>query len=416
VCLGSPRVSRAPLVTLVLGVAVLVWPSVAGAVLPAGVSSVDAPGLAAGPVITDAGLVWESPQGVMLTDSAGRSKVLAPVDGRNGDGFVDLAWFGVNWWVLARPSGVFAGRIGGALTEQPQLRKCNLGSRAIPAGAALYALSGGHLFAALPEPCFPTSKAPLGVVLDINLHSRHSRVLVRIPGTLDGMAASGRYVALAYLKPPLRLITSPSARTPSQEPRLFVRVLNPATGAVVNQVTAPADIKGYGPSAIQVDSRGDVLVTSGCDATSPGQLAHIARPPCLTTWWWARARSAVGHQTTLGSDAVLSDGRVAFQPRGGGIDVRDLLDGTTRTVVAFSGSVSPLYEGLALSGNRLVWAQQSTVVNVVRTADSESCTSLPLSPVELASVELPKIPSSPVPVTGVPIPPQYANEPPCIEI
>ncbi len=402
--------------TLALVLAMLAWPSASCAVLPEGVLGVDAPGLAAGPVITNAGLIWESPQGVVLTDSAGRSKVLAAPDARNWDGSVDVAWFGVDWWVLARPSGVFAGRIGGALSELPQLRRCDPGSPAIPPGAAMYALSGGHLFAALPEPCSPTRKSPSGVVLDINLRSRHARVLVRIPGTLDGVAASGRYVALAYTSPPLRLITPPSSRTPSREPRLFVRVLDAATGALVNQIAAPANLRDYGTSAIQLDSRGDVLITSGCGAASPGQLAHIAQPACLTAWWWARARSAVGHQTTLGGDPVLSDGRVAFLPgAGGGIDVRDLLNGTTRTVVAFSGSVSPVYGGLALRGTRLVWAQQSIVVNVVRTAFSESCTSVPLSPVELASHDLPDVPSSPALVTGVPIPPQYANEPPCIE-
>jgi hypothetical protein len=395
----------------------LTGPSAARAVQPNGVSIVDAPGLAAGPLITDAGLVWESSQGVMLTDPAGGSKVLAPLDAHNGDGFVDLAWFGVDQWALARPSGVFAGQIGGALSELRPLRKCNPGSPATPPGAAMYALSRGHLFAALPEPCFPTSKAPLGVVLDINLNSRHSRVLARIPGTLDGVAASGRYVALAYSSPPLGLITPPSSRTPSQEPRLFVRVLDAGTGAVVNQIPAPASLKEYGASAIQVDGRGDVLVTSGCDAVSPRQLAHIAQPACPTTWWWARARSAMGHQTTLGSDAVLSAGRVAFLASAGvGIDVRDLLDGTTRTVVAFSGSVSPVYGGLALSGTRLVWAQQSTVVNVVNTADSESCSRVPLSPVELASLDLSGMPSSPILMTGLPIPPQYANEPGCIEV
>ncbi|MGO9489966.1 MAG: hypothetical protein ACLQBB_13165 [Solirubrobacteraceae bacterium] len=381
------------------------------------VSIVDAPGLASGPVITDAGLVWESPRGVVVTDAAGGSKVLAPLDARNWDAFVDLAWFGVNQWALARPSGVFAGQIGGALSELPQLRKCNPGSPAIPRGTAMYALSKGQLFAALPAPCFPASKAPLGVVLDINLHSRHSRVLARLPGTLEGVAASGRYVALSYLSPPLRLVTPPSSRTPSPEPRLFVRVLDAATGSLVNQIAPPAGIEAYGASAVQVDGRGDVLVTSGCGAVSPRQLAHIAQPPCLTSWWWAGAHSAVGHQTTLGSDAVLSDGRVAFLPSaGGGIDVRDLLDGSTRRVVAFAGSVRPLYEGLALSGTRLVWAQQSAVVNVVRTADSESCTPVPLSPVELASLNLADEPSSPVQMTGAPIPPQYANEPPCIEI
>jgi hypothetical protein len=396
----------------------LAGPPAADAARQKGVSIVDAPQLASGPVITDAGLVWESPRGVVLTDPAGRSKVLAPIDAPNGDEFVDLAWFGDDQWALARPSGVFAGGIGGALSELPQLRKCNPGSPAIPAGAAMYALSKGHLFAALPSPCFPDSKAPLGVVLDINLHSRHSRILARLPGTLDGVAASGRYVALAYLSPPLRLAAAPSSRTPSPEPRLFVRVLDAATGSVVNQIAPPASIKASGASAVQVDSRGDVLVTSHCGAVSPRQLAQIAQPPpCLTSWWWARARSAVAHQTTLGGDAVLSDGRVAFLSRaGGGIDVRDLLHGTTRTVVAFSGSVSPLHEGLALSGTLLVWAQQSAVVDVVKTANSESCTSVPLSPVELASLPLANSPRSPVRMTGAPIPPQYANEPPCIEI
>ena len=43
--------------------------------------------------------------------------------------------------------------------------------------------------------------------------------------------------------------------------------------------------------------------------------------------------------------------------------MRNLLAGTTRTVVVFTGSVSA--NSLALSGNELAWAQQSTVLNVV---------------------------------------------------
>ena len=99
------------------------------------------------------------------------------------------------------------------------------------------------------------------------------------------------------------------------------------------------------------------------------------------------------------------------------IEVRNLLAGTTRTVVVFSGSVSA--ESLALSGNELAWAQQSTVLNVVSgpTAGGgsfESCTTVALSPPELASLDLRDMPHQPVVVSGVPIPPQYANEPPCI--
>jgi hypothetical protein len=101
----------------------------------------------------------------------------------------------------------------------------------------------------------------------------------------------------------------------------------------------------------------------------PGQLAHVAQPFERKGWWWARAGSTVGHETRLGNDAVLSDGGVAFvsadagSPESATIDVRNLLAGTARTVVVFSGSVGA--DGLALSGNGLAWAQQSTVINVV---------------------------------------------------
>jgi hypothetical protein len=200
-----------------------------------------------------------------------------------------------------------------------------------------------------------------------------------------------------------------------------VRVLNAATGALVNQVTPPASAPDFvrnDASGIQVDHYGDVLVTAGCCAASPGVLAHVAQPFRQLGWWWARARSTVGQETRLGSTAVLSDGRVAFFSsdawnRGGQtIEVRDLLHGTTRAVVAFSGSMRA--DGLALSGNALAWAQQSVVVNVVRGVGFEGCNDVPLSPVELASLDLRHIRSSPVVVGGVPIPPQYANEPPCI--
>ena len=85
--------------------------------------------------------------------------------------------------------------------------------------------------------------------------------------------------------------------------------------------------------------------------------------------------------------------------------------------MAFSGSVSA--QGLALGGNGLAWAQQSSVVNVVRGpgpggSSFYACIPVPLSPVELASLDLRHRRTTPVLVSGVPIPPQYANEPPCV--
>ncbi len=398
----------------------LAGPVAASAVLPAGGSSVDAPGLTAGPFITGAGLVWESSGEVMLTNFADRSSVLAAPDAPNWDNFADLAWFGRQWWAVARPSGVFAGRIGGPLRELPLLSKCNPGSTKIRPGVevAQYAVSGDQLYAALPSVCLARRGAPFGEVVDVNLRSRRWHVITAMPGTLDYLAASEKYLALAYWRAPPR---------PSTERRLFVRVLDAATSALVNQITPPPNPGGVGPnsaSSIQVDDHGDVLVTAGCCGASPGQLAHVAQPPQRKGWWWARAGSTVGHETHLGSDAVLSDGRVAFlstdasNPESTTIEVRNLLAGTTRTIVVFSGSASA--DSLALSGNGLAWAQQSTVVNVLSgpTAGGgsfEECKDVPLSPPELTSLDLRDIPSPPVVVSGVPIPPQYANEPPCIE-
>ena len=320
---------------------------------------------------------------------------------------------------------MFAGRIGGALRELPSLRKCNPGSPSIPPDVARYAVSDAHLYAALPEHCLPPRGAPREVVLmAIDLRSRRSHVLARVPGNQGDVATSGKYLALAYWRSP-RSPTRPSPSSPTQAPRLFVRVLNATTGALVNQVAPPPGTRASevrNLSSIQVDNHGDILVTS--EPGAPGELAHIAqpfRPPPV--WWWARAGSTIGHEIRLGTDAVLSEGRVAFfspqegDRNGAPIVVEDLLDAATRTVVAFSGSVSAT--SLALHGTRLAWVQQSTVISVVRSETAqgrtESCTPVPLSPVELASLELRDLPPSPLVVTGAPIPPRYANEPVCVE-
>jgi hypothetical protein len=206
----------------------------------------------------------------------------------------------------------------------------------------------------------------------------------------------------------------------------MVRVLNAATGALVNQVAPPPSTSAFTwdrASGIQIDIYGDVLVTVGCCAAPPGRLAHSSQPfRERSRWWWAGARATVGRETRLGGDASLSAGRVAFlssDPRNGEqtLDLRDLRTGRVSTIVAFSGSVSA--QGLALGGNGLAWAQQSSVVNVVRGpgpggSSFYACIPVPLSPVELASLDLRHRHTTPVLVSGVPIPPQYANEPPCV--
>jgi hypothetical protein len=399
---------------LLVALSILASPAAASAVEPSGLSSLDAQGLTAGPFITDAGLIWESSNGIMLTTFAGRSTVLTRPDAPNGDGVVDLAWFGREWWALARPSGLFAGRIGGKLRALPLPGRCDPGSRRITPGVlmAQYAVSGEQLYAALPRVCLARRAAPFGEVVDVDLRSRRWHVLTPMPGTLDYMAASGRYLALAYWR---------STQPTTAETRPFMRVLDAATGAQVSQITPPPSSGQERPSrtsGIQVDDNGDVLVTEGCCGAPPGQLAHVAQPLRERSgWWWARAGSKVGLEIHLGDDAVLFDGRVAFL-EGRTLDVRNLVAATTRPVVTFTGSASA--SSLAFSGNELAWAQQSSVLNVLRGpapggGSFESCTSVALSPVELASVNLRDVPSSPIVVRGVSVPPQYANEPPCIE-
>jgi hypothetical protein len=426
-CAGNrvPAPRLAHCVSILVTVLALAWPASAFAVLPTGVTGVDAPGLQSGPFITAAGVVWESEDGIMLTNREGRSKVLAPPGARNWEGSVDLAWFGSDWWALARPSGVFGGRIGSGLRRLPLLRKCTLASPKIEPGLfhVHYAVSGEHLYAALPKPCLPGRHRPQGELVDIDLRSGRWRVLARTPLTPEYMAASAKYIALAYSRS--------KPRGASAGP-LSVRVLDAATGALAYQVAPPPSSPELPEpnmvSGIQIDDRGDVLVAARETPRAPGELAHSAQPaPERSVYWWATMGAKNGHDVqlgkaavlSLGKAAVLSDGRVAFFSTGGeAIDVKDLHTGTTRTLVRFAGSVSADGEadGLSLGGNELAWVQQSSVLQVTRTQFGETCTPVPLSPVEIASVDLRRMPSSPVVINGAPIPPQYANEPVCNEV
>jgi hypothetical protein len=412
------REAHIVVVVLILAIGMLAVPIAASAALPAEGSSVDAPGLSAGPFLGNAGLVWEGPEGIMLTGSAAKSTVLAPSDAPNWDNFVDLAWFGADWWVVAEPSGVFAGEIGGELSELPVLRRCNPATpTATPESSApLYAVSGEHLYAVLPAHCFIHPPARREAVVDIDLRSHHWHVLPAVPGNIALVAASGKYLAIAYMRGPPRANARTRSNLHREKPQLFVRVLNARTGTTVNQVTPPPDSpeRDRTASGIQVDNQGDVLVSAGCCAVAPGALAHVAQPVEISAWWWARAGARVGREVELGSDAVLSDGRVAFfsTDENETIDVVDLLTDTRRTIVSFSGSMHAT--SLAFSGNGLTWAQQSSVIEVVTAPGFQECRNVALSPVELASLDLRFVPSSPISVSGAPIPAQYANQPPCI--
>ncbi len=423
------RVTAPALVaTLVVAVSLLGAPGPASAALPADGSSLDAPGLSAGPFITAEGLVWEGPDGTMLTRADGRSSVLAPpgpLPPSNGEYVADFAWFGRAWWVHALASGVFGGRIGGPLRRLPLPEWCVPGSTGVGSerDGELFAVSGARLYVALQPPCFVRRSAPHGVVLTIDLRSGRSHVLAALPGALGYMAAAGRYLALAYHPAPRHRTARPGPTQPSPEPGLAVRILDTASGKQLGSVSPPAPVgesRRDEPSGVQVDERGDVLVTLNCCDASPGVLGHIAQPYFPPhEWWWAKPGARVGQPARRGSDPVLSDGRVAYLSQASvwgvhnEIDVTDLRDGFTRTAVSFDGSAAAL--GLAFSGNGLAWTQWSSVLDVIDAPGTESCVQVALTPVQLASLDLRRLPAAPVKVAGVPIPPQYAHEPPCIE-
>jgi hypothetical protein len=307
-------------------------------------------------------------------------------------GAFDDAWFGLGWWVLVRPSGVFSGPIGGTLRKLSLLQRCH---------AKLYALSGERLFAAFAGGC-PAGHTSRGALMEIDLRTHRWRVLAPLPGAAASLAASGSFVALAYWR----------HGGEASRARLFVRVFDAQTGALVSQIAQPASVLSFGRVGnVQVDSSGDVLVTTEPPSEPVGGGPG---PPSLEDWWWAKPKATVAHllfEHLRGAHAQLSDRRVAFF-WGQSITVMDLHSGSTRPIVSFPGTATPSY--FAISGNELAWAQQSSVWNVTVAGSLTTCTRVPLTPTELVGIDLRSIGSAPLVIDGAPIPQQYANESPCV--
>ena len=354
-------------------------PSAGAAALPADGSSIDAPGLTAGPFITSVGLVWQGPAGVMLTDAAGVPSVLSPTDVLVTPGGLPNASVGTDWWAVTRASGVWAGPIGGRLTQPPLLQRCSSFGE-----ARLYAVSGEHLLAGLPRRCLATRSSPAGEVVDFDLRTGHARAVTAAPPDLLAIAASGNRLAELYATGGSRL-ASP----------LVVRVIDLRTGRPLYVATGPAPDRSVplldSSVYLQVDGFGDALVTS----------RQFIVPALVNSAWWTTPASHewMALPAGTGNRAVLSDGRLAsleYDAGSAAILLRDVRSAASRVVVSFTGTVDP--DGLALSGNALAWWQQSSYVNA-------QCTTGTLSPPQLASLDLRELPAAPIGVTGVAAPP-----------
>jgi hypothetical protein len=152
--------------------------------------------------------------------------------------------------------------------------------------------------------------------------------------------------------------------------------------------------------SLQLDARGDVLVASGCCGPS-GMLAGVAQPLRIEGFWLGELSGGRALPVSLGRDASLADGRIAFVGNSGAgesIELLTLASGARRTVVTFSGTAS--VSGLALAGDRLAWSQQSSAI--VRNASG--CGTVFLSAPQLAGVSLRALPRQPFAETGPPAP------------
>jgi hypothetical protein len=353
-----------------------------------------ASGFTTGPLITDQGLVWEGSAGVLLTRSNGTTSVLAKRGMPNWDNVIDQAWFGSRWWVIADAGGVFTGRIGGRLKRLRALARCNPGSKIVPVDPAggtsspVFVISGEDILAALPRPCAPLGHLTPETLVRIDLRTGASHVIADLSAVADGIAAAGRYVALA-----LTLGTPPEVGREAA-PHRVVRVFNALTGALIRQITSP--VQDEGAAAIQLDAADDVL--GGCCQAATGELAQTAQLARIERYWWAPAGAKAARQVQLGEYAVLSDRRIAYISSGTHgdpvIDVRDMRDGQTRTAVTFAGTVR--LAGLAQSESTLAWEQQSFGLMT----SAGRCLSAELTPPQLMSIDLRTLAGGPLAIVG----------------
>jgi hypothetical protein len=277
--LTGRRPALVALMCAALACAALASPGTAPARLPAEGFAVDVPGYASGPVITDAGLVWEGEAGITLLAPDGSSRQLAPLGAPNWDNLSDLAWFGSAWWALARSGGVFGGPIGGRLRPLLLPRRCSPASGIVTAQVRpQLAVSGPRLFAALPAWCLaPRRAAPYGELEVVDLRTGRASVLAALPGEPRAIGAGGGRVALAYD----RVLEGPGPGVPVEQVRLHrVEVWSARTGRELAVLKAPLGVPiGKAPRASS---------STGAAICSCGQAA--ARAP-LVNWPRSRCRS-----------------------------------------------------------------------------------------------------------------------------
>jgi hypothetical protein len=320
-----------------------------------------APGYVAGPKVAGGGLLWQGGEGVFLSARAGtrllvRDAELSAVHVEDG------------WVVVTDASGAKAGRSGQRLRVVRGLRRCPP-LRGYE-GEELETVANGKIYAIVRASCLGRSPRNAQFLVRVPLGTEHLHVIGRVPSGAISLAAAGSRVALAY--------TLSSGR-------VRVEVVDSRDAQVLYRLASPRGESGRVDRDTQIDGKGNVLVTSREFLPRPG--------PGEAFGWWGTPRTRVGRPLDNGAlYASLSEGRIAYVAGAERtIDVLNLATGKTRTIVTFSGSVSP--GGLGLSNNILAWAQERSAYQL---AGLEHC-------VGLFTVGAAELTATPLSATGLPI-------------
>jgi hypothetical protein len=322
-------------------------------------AALPAPGYLAGPKVAGGDLLWQGGNNVFLSARGGtrllvRSAALSVVQVADG------------WVVVARASGAEAGRIGQRLSAVRGLRRCPPlwgyeGEEIRTVAHALETLANGNLYAVVRASCLGRRPRTAQFLVRVRLATQHLHVIGRVPSGAISLAAAGR---------------------------VRVEVVDSSDAHSLYRLAPPPGDSGRVDRVTQIDSRGNVLVTSR-DLT-----VHVGRGEAFG--WWGTPRTRVGR--ALDNEALfasLSEGHIAYVTGAEtSIDVLDLATDRPRTIVTFSGSGSVRPEGLGLSNGVLGWAQQRYAY---RFATVEGCVGLfGVGPAELDA--------TPLSASGLPIP------------
>lgn len=397
-------------------------------------SAMEAGGLAEGPWITSAGLLWVGASGPML----GQARV-AP----GGAVGAPLTAFNSPWVVLDSHAGVEAGRLGSgrwrrlkALSRCRPLAPASGGERAAEPsqGLGLAALAGGRIFAVVDPRCVHRGGYGRAAILSESLASGSWRLLGRAPKDVLALGASDDRVAIAALA---GADTDSAAGAGSragggagESEAPAVTVESARSGRRLYRVVdGSAEAARRVSLGVSVDDRGDVLVSETQELPPPatrvasGWWASPARPRAhglgrlLTSGGGASSEFAQGGAPVSGA-AALAAGRIAYatsEELAEKIVLLDIRTGSAVTVAVFPGETRVL--GLDLSATRIAWAQLNQLPegNTGRQpggAVESSCVVVAIGEPQLAGVDLAGIPASGL-IIGPPLP--AADTPPCTD-